>query len=145
MARRFDYRRATDITLWRRGTAAGRSRRTSRGRGPRGKLTVVDRNGGCVRSGDVVSLHTSDGFYLRAVHGGGAEVDATAPRATPWARFVVRRERTRRGAVRIHDTISLQTPVSGHYVTAEDGGDGEVRADRTAVGAWERWRLTAIR
>lgn len=113
--------------------------------GPRGRFTLVDHNGGCVVSGDTVSLHTSDGFYIRAARGGGGAVDATAPRATPWARFVARRERTRRHAVRIHDTISLQTRTSGHYVVAEEGGGGDVRADRTAVGAWERWRLTAIR
>ena len=56
--------------------------------GPRGRFTLV---------------HTSDGFYLRAPRGGGGEVDATAPRATPWARFTARRcragERPRQNAV----------------------------------------------
>ena len=112
--------------------------------GPRGRFTVVDHNGGpCVESGDVVSLHTSDGFYLRAARGGGGDFDATAPRATPWARFVARRHRGS-GAFRDGDVLTLQTH-SGHYVTAEEGGGEQVRADRTTVGAWERWRLTASR
>ncbi len=108
--------------------------------GPRGRFTLVDHNGGpCVESGDVVSLHTSDGFYLRA-RGGGGEVDATAPRATPWARFTVGRH-LGSGAIRVIDVVTLQTR-SGHYVVAEEGGGGPVRADRENAGAWERFRVS---
>ncbi|MCY4662184.1 MAG: hypothetical protein OXF93_20635 [Acidobacteria bacterium] len=107
--------------------------------GPRGRFTLVDHNGGpCVESGDVVSLHTSDGFYLRAARGG--EVDATAPRATPWARFTARRHRGG-GAFRAGDVLTLQAR-SGHYVVAEKGGGGGVRADRESAGAWARFRVS---
>ena len=102
-----------------------------------GRLYLVDANGGCVESGDTVSVRTSDGFYLRAVGGGGSSLDATAPRPTPWARFKLHRRRpsgrrsalTLSGPVRSGDFIALQAP-SGHYVWAEQGGGGALRADR---------------
>ena len=116
------------------------------------RFTVVDANGGCVESGDVVSLHTSDGFYLRARRGGGSTLDATAPRATPWARFTlhrrrptVRSARTVAGAVRSGDFMALQAP-SGHYVWAEEGGGGSVRADRSgSARLWGTFKITRVR
>ena len=88
----------------------------------------------------MVSLHTSDGFYLRAPRGGGIEVDATAPRATPWARFTARRH-LGSGVFRVVDVLTFQTR-SEHYVTAEEGGGGAVVADRENAGAWERFRVS---
>ena len=37
--------------------------------GPLGRFEVFDENGGCVESGDYVSLRTTDGLYLIVVHG----------------------------------------------------------------------------
>ena len=116
------------------------------------RFTVVDANGGCVESGDAVSLHTSDGFYLRARQGGGSTLDATAPRATPWARFTLHRRRptarsarTVGGAVRSGDVLALQAP-SGHYVWAEEGGGGSVRADRSgSARLWGTFKVTRVR
>ena len=116
--------------------------------GPWGRFTVtargVARADGCIRSGETLSLHTSEGFYLRAPRGGGGTLDATAPRATPWARFVVRREPARRGIVRGFDRVSFQTH-SGHFVVAEEGGGGAVTANRTEVGAWEQFNVRGLR
>lgn len=112
------------------------------GPGPRSRFTLVDANGGCVEPGDVVSLHTSDEFYLRARRGGGSTLDATAPRATPWAQFVVRRHRGK-GPVRSGDSVTLQAH-SGHYVWAIRGGGGSVRADRRSPGAWGRFKVKRV-
>ena len=117
----------------------GRGRRG--GAGPWGEFTLVDADGGCVESGDMVSLHASDGFYVRAQRGGGSTVDATDPRATPWAQCVAGRHRGA-GAIRNLDSVTLQV-ASGHYVCAEEGGRGGVRADCDSPGVWGRFKLSA--
>ena len=106
-----------------------------------GEFTLVDTNGGCVESGDVVALHTSDGFFLRAAEGGGSTLDATDPQATPWAHFVARRHGGG-GSLRNLDFATLQV-VSGHYVCAEEGGGGLVRADCDSPGKWGMFKLSA--
>ena len=106
-----------------------------------GEFTLVDANGGCVESGDVVALHTSDGFYVRARQGGGSTLDATDPQATPWAQFIARRHRGT-GPIRNLDFVTLQVD-SGHYVCAEEGGGGVVRADCDRPGEWGRFKLSA--
>ena len=106
-----------------------------------GEFTLADANGGCVESGDAVSLHTSDGFYLRAQQGGGSTLDATDPQVTPWAQFVARRYRGA-GAIRNLDSITLQVE-SGHYVCAEEGGGGGVRADCAAPDPWGTFKVSA--
>ena len=59
--------------------------------GPWETFTVVDPNGGCVASGDVVRLRTSSGSYLQAVSGGGGVVDAAGTAAGPWGAFRITR------------------------------------------------------
>ena len=103
------------------------------------RFQLVDADGGCVESGDTVSIHTSDNFYLRARGGGGSTLDAAGTRAGPWERFTLRRHGG--GTVRSGDYVTLQAP-SSHYVVAEGGGGGGVRADRDGAGPWERFRIT---
>ena len=111
---------------------------------PWAHFTMVDANGGCVEHGDTVSLHTSDGFYLRAAGGGGSTLDASAPRATPWARFTARRAPPGgQGAVRSGDSVTFETR-TGHYVCAEDGGGGAVRADCASAGVWGEFKITRV-
>lgn len=91
-----------------------------------------------------MSLQTSDGFYLQAQLGGGAEVDATAREAAPWTRFVVRRQLGSGRALRAGDTLSLNT-ASGHWVAAARGGGGEVRADsEDRSQLWSRFKVAAL-
>ena len=110
---------------------------------PGGRFTVEDANGGCVEPGDTVSLRTSDGFYLRARAGDGSTLDATAPRAIPWARFVAGRHRGS-GPLRGGDSLTLRAR-SGQYVWAEGGGGSALRADRNSPGTWGRFTITHIR
>ena len=112
-----------------------------------------DENGGCVDAGDVVSLRTHHGFYLRAEGGGGGAVDATATTAGPSERFVIHRigaqwVRTANIhndniAVRPGDLVTLQA-ASGHFVVAEQGGGAGVRADRRSATAWGRFRVANV-
>ena len=134
------------------GNGGGAVLANQRARSRRGIFRVDHRRGGCVESGDVVSFHTSDGFYLRVRGGGGGEVDATAPRATPWARFVVTQRavgappdsgaRALEGHIRVGGLVTLQAQQSGLYVAAEEGGGGQLRADGENVSAWELFKLT---
>ena len=109
--------------------------------GAAGRFVLVDHDGDCVESGDVVSLRTPAGRYLRAVDGGGFTLDATDSEATPWARFILRRREF--GSVRNGDSVTLQAP-SGHYIQAVDGGGSLVRADYDGPrpGSFARFRLS---
>ena len=98
------------------------------------RFALLDPNGGCVDSGDVVFLRTADGYYLRS-YGDTTRVDGRGLATGPWARFVV--VGARRGdGIRRRDTITLRTP-GGQYV-ATRGSSGALRASRTRVDrdAW---------
>ena len=118
-----------------------------------GRLYVVDLDGGCLESGDTVALRTSDGFYLRADGGGGSTLSATGGAVGRAERFTLRRRvphgrrsaRTVEGAVRSGDFLSLQAS-SGHYVWAERGGGGAMRADRpTYASRWGTFKAREVR
>lgn len=104
------------------------------------RLKIIDPNGGCVESGDVVFLQTEAGFYLRPV-GEARRISANGIRTGPWERFMIRARGG--GVIRRRDTISLQTP-TGNYVAAELGGGAPLYANRTQAGPWERFTLTAL-
>ena len=118
-----------------------------------GRLYVVDLDGGCLASGDTVALRTSDGYYLRADGGGGSTLSATGRSVGRWERLRLRRRvphgrrsaRTVEGAVRSGDFLSLQAP-SGHYVWAERGGGGAMRADRSShASRWGTFKAREVR
>ena len=102
------------------------------------RFTLMDANGGCVESGDVVSLRTADGYYLRS-YGDRPRFDAGGRSTGPWERFVV--SRPRGGVIRSRDTIALQTAY-GYYVAAAQGAGGVLNANRTRVGPAARFTLT---
>ena len=102
-------------------------------------FTVVDPNGGCVASGDVVRLRTSSGSYLQAVNGGGGVMDAAGTAAGPWGAFRITRAQGT-GPLRTLDEVRLQAP-NGQYVVAENGGGGVVNATSATPGPWETFTL----
>ena len=118
-----------------------------------GRFYVVDLNGGCLESGDTVALRTTDGYYLRADGGGGSTLSARGRSLGRWERFRLRRRvpHGRRsaynvgGAVRSGDFLSLQAP-SGHYVWAQRGGGGTIRADRSTYATrWGTFKAREVR
>lgn len=104
------------------------------------RFTLLDTNGGCVESGDVVFLRTADGSYWRS-QGDQRRFDARGSSTGPWERFIVNRQDG--GVIRRSDTISLQTP-QGYFVTAARGGGGRMDATGTRVGPFERFTLTVV-
>ena len=91
-------------------------------------FTLSDANGGCVESGDVVFLRSSNGYYLRARQGGGGRVDAGGVSTGPEERFVVI-SGSQDTVIRNGDAVSLRA-TSGHYLAARRGGGGAVNARR---------------
>lgn len=114
-------------------------------------LTLIDHDGGALRSGDEVSILTPNGRYFMAWDNGGGAVEATATEAKDWEKFRVWKV-DGTGAITDGNTISFQTG-SGHYFVAEGGGVPRtpyidlLKANRTTVGAWEQFgyaeRVTA--
>lgn len=97
---------------------------------------VVDLNGGDMVSGDSVQLVASSGQYVTALNGGGGVLTADRTSASGWETFILRRI-AGAGVVQSGDEISLCTVLTGQYVSAAEGGGGDVTADRTAVSGWE--------
>ncbi|MFH1465700.1 MAG: beta/gamma crystallin-related protein [Pseudomonadota bacterium] len=88
--------------------------------------------------GDVISLRSCHGKYVVAEANG--EANANRGAIGDWERFVVIRSglTAHQSFVSHGDVISLRS-CHGRYVVAE--ADGRARADRGAIGDWERWRI----
>jgi hypothetical protein len=108
------------------------------------EITIVDRNGGTLVSGDSVNLLTHTGNYVMAWDNGGGTTDATSEHDLAWEQFTILKLNGT-GAINIGDTIALQTG-SGHYFVAEGGGGGTnvLNANRTAIGPWEQFVLVYL-
>ncbi len=83
-------------------------------RGPAETLTLVDKNGGDIESGDVVYLKTSDGRFVRASimqYGGEAMISAGSFRGGSEETFQI--YNTRGGPIRHLSSVTLTTTVPG--------------------------------
>jgi len=103
-------------------------------------FTLTDLNGGSLEDGDSVLFAANNGQYLSAVDGGGGMLRADAPGAGDDETFVVTRI-DGPGAVSSGDRIALGTKAKDNYVSAIDGGGGEVRADAPWAREWEMFRI----
>jgi hypothetical protein len=108
------------------------------------ELTIIDRDGGDLTSGDSVNILTHDGHYLMAQDNGGSSVYASSTHDLSWEEFTILKQNGA-GPIRVGDVVALQAG-DGHYFVAEGGGGGNnvLGASRTAIGAWEQFTLTAI-
>jgi hypothetical protein len=106
-------------------------------------FTIYDLNGGNLQNGDLVNIGTSNGHFVCAENGGGSSVNANRTAALDWETFrVVIINGSPGQTVGSGAQVALQTKVSGHFLSAVNGGGGAVRADRTAAGGWETFGLT---
>lgn len=90
--------------------------------------------------GIAIRFRADNGQYLCAEAGGGREVLANRLSAGPWETFAVEQIGPPGGALMSGQRIALRTE-NGSYLCAEGGGDGEVVANRTAVGPWETFTI----
>jgi hypothetical protein len=119
------------------------------GDSPRSLLALTDWNGGELHSGDLVSFRLPDGDTIVAEGDGGARLRAQALfRERERLLTIIKLEEIVEGArsagmgapIRSGDTVVLMTS-TGHFVSAERGGGGELRADRILAGGWESFTL----
>ncbi|MGH9755555.1 MAG: RHS repeat-associated core domain-containing protein [Blastocatellia bacterium] len=124
--------------------------------GPWEKFYIIDVNEGHLESGDKIEIRTADGGERSVYAQGGGEPYPggrlyTSTGRPTWAKFTIRKADGSPGII-YHDTeISLQS-INGYYVTAESGGApqgspppaGQMFANRTAVGTWEKLRLILL-
>ncbi|MBM3464276.1 MAG: hypothetical protein FJX76_19445 [Armatimonadetes bacterium] len=101
---------------------------------------LIDRDGGPLRSGDVVGLALRENkLFLCAEDGGGREVRINRPASGEWEALTIVRV-AGPGPIRSGDEVALRTR-SGHYLSAVEGGGREVNARGAQIGPWERWRI----
>jgi hypothetical protein len=105
-------------------------------------LTVIDRNGGALTSGDPINILTENGHYFMAADGGGSTIDATSEHPLSWEQLTILKSGG--GTIGFTNTISLQAS-SGHYLVAENGGGGSnvLNANRTSIGPWEQFTMVS--
>jgi hypothetical protein len=103
-------------------------------------FTLSDLNGGTLESGDLVTLAASDGHFVCAEGGGGGIVNATRTIPQDWETFRILKVG---GVGTIHngDSFALQTKTKGLFVSALNGGGGDVVADRAQILGWETFVL----
>lgn len=87
-----------------------------------------------------VSLRTDNGHYLCAETGGGREMIANRTAVGPWETFTVERLDQTGALLMSGDRVALRT-ANGQYLCAENGGGGEVVANRTTMGPWETFTI----
>jgi hypothetical protein len=111
-------------------------------------LTIIDRNGNFLNSGDQINILTHDGHYLMAQNNGGGTVDATSTHPEAWETFTIWKTNGAGaitfGSIGAGDSIALQAG-NGNYFVAEGGGvpqtvfSDPLDANRTSIGAWEQF------
>jgi hypothetical protein len=100
------------------------------------QFSVYDTTSSGLRDGDLIYLAASTGQLLSADGGGGGALTATAPWMRAWEAFYVERL-AGPAAVANGDSIALRTLITGNYVSAIDGGGGEVNATAPWARGWE--------
>jgi predicted chitinase len=105
------------------------------------QFNLYDTTSSALSDGDLVYLASSTGAFVSADGGGGGALTATAPAASGWEGFYVVRL-AGPGLIHSGDAIALKTYVKGNYVSAINGGGGQVTADAPWAKGWETLVIT---
>lgn len=103
-------------------------------------LTIIDKNGGSLTSGDTVFVMTWRANFFMAYDGGGQYMDATAIHKLAWETFTVYKT-SGTGSIGVGNEIALRAG-SGHYIYPQNGGgpgDLFFRADSPTIGTWQKF------
>ena len=104
-------------------------------------FTLTDLDGGALIDGNEVRIATSNGRYVSAKNGGGGAIDVTATTPGDDETFVVTRL-AGPATISPGDLIALKTRLKINYISAIDGGGGEVRADAPWAKEWETFTIS---
>jgi hypothetical protein len=106
-------------------------------------FTLADLNGAPLNDGDIVALQGGQGQWVVAHNGGGGAITVTAPSARGWEQFrAVKMNGS--GAIGDGDTLALQAKAGGQYVSAIDGGGGDVLVNAPTPQEWETLTLRVV-
>ncbi|PZR15433.1 MAG: hypothetical protein DI536_08250 [Archangium gephyra] len=104
------------------------------------RFVVTDLSGGQLVSGDIIRIRAQNGAYVVAENG---LVNANRGSAGLWELFRIVKAWGGTGVINSGDQVNLQA-WDGRWLVAELGGGAEVKADRTATGAWEAFTLNVL-
>jgi mannan endo-1,4-beta-mannosidase len=101
---------------------------------------LTDLDGGALVDGDEVRLAASSGQYISAKNGGGAALDVSATAPGDDETFVITRL-AGPATIVTGDLVAFKTKLKVNYISAIDGGGGEVRADAPWAKGWESFTI----
>jgi hypothetical protein len=104
-------------------------------------FTLTDINGGALLDGDEVRIAASNGQYLSAKDGGGSTIDISVTIPGDDETFVITRL-AGPATIVAGDLVALKTKLKVNYISAIDGGGGEVRADAPWAKGWETFTIS---
>ncbi|WP_281559634.1 endonuclease/exonuclease/phosphatase family protein [Thalassomonas sp. RHCl1] len=87
---------------------------------------------GCIQSGDLISISTSEGYYFSAQSNGDLDADRT--NLGSWEQFTLINHDDNSGCLENNDKISFRS-AHGKYLVGEN--DGDAHANRSDIGPWE--------
>ncbi len=105
---------------------------------PAETFALIDDNGGALVSGDVVFLANGGGRYLSVSSGGALVFSASVPGASETFRIV---RVAGAGTIASGDDVAFEVPSTSQYVSAIDGGGGQVLANAPWDRAWETFMI----
>ena len=104
-------------------------------------FTLTDLDGGALLDGDEVRIAASNGQYLSAKDGGGSTIDISAAIPGDDETFVITRL-AGPATIAAGDLVAFKTRLKVNYISAIDGGGGEVRADAPWAKGWETFTIS---
>ena len=117
---------------------------SSNAAGPSETFAITDLNGGPLASGDAVYVASAGGNYLSAADGGGGALTFGATTAGADETFELVLVDAGSGVpIAAGDQVGLRTKVTGSYVSAINGGGGQVLANAPWDRGWETFTFGA--
>ncbi|MBC7532593.1 MAG: glycoside hydrolase family 6 protein [Oligoflexus sp.] len=100
-------------------------------------LTIVDKNGGDLESGDLVYLRTHSGYFLQVTDGNSELLNARSPNSDTWEQFSIVSEDGK--AIKDGSTVGFKSFMTGKFMSAWNGGGEDVRVQGVKFDAWEKF------
>lgn len=101
---------------------------------------LIDLDGGALIDGDEVQIATANGLHVSAKNGGGDAASLSAALPGDDETFVIKRL-AGPATIATGDLVAFKTKLKENYLSAIDGGGGEVRADAPWAKGWESFTI----